>query len=90
MNRVLHFKQTDDRKVYFSSDWHLGHNPKWDVPIWKSRGFNSADEMTSGIIKSINDTIRFDDILFYGGDFCLNSTESQFESYLSRITCNNI
>ncbi len=28
MNRVLHFKQTEESKVYFSSDFHFFHNPK--------------------------------------------------------------
>lgn len=90
MNRILKFKQTDDQKVYWSSDFHLGHNPKWPIPIWKQRGFDSVNEMNYSIIKSINDTVRISDILFFLGDFCLNTTESQFEEFLSRINCQTI
>lgn len=90
MNRVLHFKQTEESRVYFSSDFHFFHNPKWTIPLWKSRGFNSAIEMTDNIIKSINDEVRITDKLFFMGDFCLNTSASQFEELLSRINCQNI
>ena len=90
MNRLLKFKQTDDSKVYFSSDFHLNHNPKWPIPIWKSRGYESVSEMNDAIIKSVNDNVRSTDILFFLGDFCLNTTESQFEEFLSRINCQQI
>ena len=90
MNRQLHFRQTEESKVYFSSDFHFFHNPKWAVPLWKSRGFNSAVEMTDGIIESINDTVRSTDKLFFLGDFCLNTVKSQFEELLSRINCQSI
>lgn len=86
----LIFRETDDQKVYASSDFHLNHDPKWTVPIWKVRGFNSALEMTDGIIESVNKTVRPNDILLFLGDFCLNTTLSQFEELLSRFYCNNI
>ena len=90
MNRMLKFKQTDEQKVYLSSDWHIFHNPKWEVPIWKMRGFNSIEESNESIIKSINDNVRANDILIYLGDMVLNCSESQFESLLSRINCQTI
>ena len=90
MNKLLNFRQTDTQKVYFISDPHFNHNPKWNVPLWKNRGFNSAIEMTDGIIDSINATVDTNDILWMLGDFCLNTNESQFEELLSRINCQNI
>jgi len=90
MNRRLNFRQTEKSKVYFSSDFHLNHNPKWPIPIWKMRGYNSVNEMNDSIIDSINKDIKTDDILWFLGDFCLNTTESQFEEFLSRIFCQNI
>lgn len=90
MNKTLHFKQSDDRKVYLTSDFHLNHSPKWPIPIWKDRGCNSVTEMNDVIIKSINDCVRSTDILFFLGDFVLNCSESQFEEFLPRINCQNI
>jgi len=90
MNRELRIRQTAEQKVYFSSDFHLNHSPKWPVPIWKGRGFESVTEMNDAIIKSINDTVRSTDILIFLGDFVLNCSEAQFEEFLSRINCQNI
>jgi calcineurin-like phosphoesterase family protein len=90
MNKEQRIKQTDNCKVYFSSDFHLNHSPKWPIPIWKGRGFESVTEMNDAIIKSINSSVRSTDILFFLGDFVLNCSESQFEEFLSRINCQNI
>lgn len=90
MNKELRIKQTEEQKVYFSSDFHLNHSPKWPIPIWKGRGFESVTEMNDAIIKSINDVVRSTDILIFLGDFVLNCSDSQFEEFLSRINCQNI
>jgi calcineurin-like phosphoesterase family protein len=90
MNRQLRFQQKHDGQVHFTSDFHLNHNPKWPVPIWKARRFDSVDEMNTAIIDSVNRNVGQDDHLFYGGDFCLNCTEEQFEQFISRIVCKNI
>ena len=87
---MFNFRDTAEQQIYVSSDFHLNHNPKWGNPIWKMRGFTSATEMTDGIIKSINDTVRANDILIFLGDFCLNTTLLQFEDLLSRIACQNV
>lgn len=90
MNTILKFKQTENSRVYLSSDFHLNHSPKWPIPIWKARGYNSVVEMNDAIIDSINSAIRYTDILFFLGDFVLNCSESQFEEILSRINCQRI
>ncbi len=90
MNRTLKLKQTEEQKVYFTSDFHINHNPKWPVPIWKDRGFNSVVEMNDAIITSINNVVRHTDVLIFLGDFVLNCSESQFEEFLSRINCQTI
>ena len=87
---MINIRETPEQKIYVSSDFHLNHNPKWETPIWKMRGFSSATDMTDGIIRSVNDTVRWNDILFFLGDFCLNTTLSQFEELLSRFACQNI
>jgi len=90
MNKVLKLTLHDDMKVFFTSDFHLNHSPKWPIPIWKSRGFDSVSEMNESIIKSINDCVKPTDILFFLGDFVLNCSEPQFEEFLSRINCQTI
>jgi calcineurin-like phosphoesterase family protein len=90
MNKLLKFRQADGSKVWFGSDFHLNHNPKWPVPIWQDRGFSSVEDMNRGILKSINNNIRQTDTLIYLGDFCLNTLEHQFENLLSQIVCGNI
>lgn len=90
MNRELRIRQTPDRRVYFISDTHLNHDPKWKVPLWEARGFESSKAHTDGIIDKINEIVRPNDILFHLGDFCLNTDEHGFNELLARIKCQNI
>jgi len=90
MNKLLKFKQTDDQKVYFVSDTHYNHNPKWPVPLWAQRGYNSVEEMNEDEITQINAIVRPNDILFHLGDITLNCTEEQFEAFIARLNCKNI
>jgi len=90
MNKELKFQQTDNHKVYLSSDFHLNHSPKWPIPIWKMRGFSLVDEMNNAIIGSVNNSVRPDDSLLFLGDITLNCSEFQFEGFISRILCQNI
>lgn len=83
----LNFKETSERKVYFTSDTHLGHKQPF---VWEARGYASADDHTNQIIDTINNIVQPNDILFHLGDFCLNTTYTEFESYISRIQCQNM
>jgi len=90
MNGILKIKQKEDQKVYFTSDLHLNHNPKWKVPLWEMRGFTSAKHHTDFIIDKINELVRPNDILINNGDLCLNTEESGFNELLARIQCQNM
>ena len=83
----LDFDETESQKVYFTSDWHLNH--KLDA-VWKGRGYLSIEEHNNGVIKSINDVVRPDDILFNLGDFCLHSSVDDFERFILQINCKNV
>lgn len=87
MNRVLKLNQTNDQKVYWVSDTHLNHNRDF---VYEARGHKSSQEHTDFVIKRINDTVRWNDILIHCGDFCLNTDEQGLESLLGRIQCQNI
>ena len=90
MNQLLKINQKENRKVYLTSDLHIFHDPIWEIPIWKSRGFSSIEESNAGIIDVINNTVGVDDILINLGDITLNCSEFQFEDLLSRIKCRSI
>lgn len=83
-------KDKEDQKVYITADPHLGHNPKWPVPIWKSRGFSSVTEHDDTLINSYNAHARPNDILIIVGDLCLNTPMDKLNEYLARIQCQNI
>jgi len=85
MKRELKFTDTKDSKLFVTGCPHLGHNPQWEVPMYKMRGYETEKEMTDNIIKSINDTCTCLDTLLVIGDFCLNTTEDQFLSLIGRI-----
>jgi calcineurin-like phosphoesterase family protein len=90
MNKLLKFRQTDEQKVYFVSDLHHCHNPKWKVPLWEQRGYKDVNEMNEDQIETINKIVRPNDILWHLGDLTLNCSEQQFEEFISKIKCQNI
>ena len=79
--------QTENKKVYFVSDTHLGHQQEF---IWGSRGYTSPEHHTNSVIDGINARVRSTDILCMLGDFSLNTTIDDFNDYISRITCQNV
>ena len=89
MIRQLKFN-TKNQNVYFLSDLHWHHDPKWDVPIWKSRGFSSLEESDEYAINKINEIVKPNDVLFSGGDLTLNCSEELFEDFISKLNCQNI
>ena len=71
--------------IYFTSDLHLNHNREF---IWKSRGFNSVDEMNRTIIDNINSLVEEDDSLYILGDLMLNSAKrDESMALLREIKC---
>jgi calcineurin-like phosphoesterase family protein len=87
ISHMMKMKTEENSKVWFSSDFHLGHNKPF---VWEKRGHKNVDECTDYIISTLNEKVKPEDKLFFIGDFCLNTKESQFEGYLSRINCQNI
>lgn len=86
----LKFQETEGQKVYFTTDWHWHHNPKWPVPLWQARGYKSVEEHDTDIIETTNNIVRKNDILINLGDITLNCGETDFESLISQINCQNI
>lgn len=83
---MLNITETSEQKVWFTSDLHLGHQRDF---IWKARGYASADDHTYSVIQSINAHVEPNDILFMGGDLCLNTNIHKLHEYLELIQCQN-
>lgn len=84
--RTLKFT-TAKQNIFFASDFHLSHIRDF---IWKPRGFTSFEEHTKALIDGINATVGENDILFYLGDFSLNSNPPETREYFRSIKCKNI
>lgn len=82
MKEYIKFKDSLECKLYVTGCLHLGHLLEG---VWKSRGYNSPLEHTNGLIRTINETCREQDVLLVLGDFCLNTSEEQFYQYLKDI-----
>jgi len=74
-------------KIFFGSDFHLSHKQPF---IWQARGFNSIEEHANFIIDETNKVVGEDDILFYLGDFSLNSTPDETRAYFRRFKTKHI
>jgi calcineurin-like phosphoesterase family protein len=90
MNKLLKYPWSDKDKHFFTSDWHIYHDPNWPIPIWKSRGYNSSKESAQIIQNTINDKVGKEDILWVMGDLFLNSSDEQCLEWLSGLKCDNI
>lgn len=84
---MLNIRETEEQKIYITSDTHLGHQREF---IWEDRGYENSKQHDDSMIRILNETVRATDILIHLGDFCLNTSPSQFEEFLSRINCQNI
>lgn len=75
-----------NHEVLFWGCLHYRHNPTWEVPIWKRRGYESSAEHDEGIVhnwnsKATEKTVGFllGDIMFgYGG-------EEEFVKLMNRL-----
>jgi calcineurin-like phosphoesterase family protein len=78
--------EAKNHEVLFWGCLHYRHNPKWEVPIWKRRGYESSAEHDEGIVRNWNSkatekTVGFllGDVMFgYGG-------EEEFVKLMNRL-----
>jgi len=57
-----------DHDVLFQGCMHYGHDPNWDTPLWKLRGYNSSREHDEGLIHNWNKKANASTIGFLLGD----------------------
>jgi calcineurin-like phosphoesterase family protein len=84
---MLNIRESEDKKVYITSDLHMGHQKDF---VWKDRGYENPRKHDEGLIDTINEIVRPNDILMMLGDFCLNTTVEQFEKQIESIKCQNV
>lgn len=65
-------------KIWFSSDWHLFHNKEF---IYKSRGFDTIEEMNNRIISNFNECVGEDDLVYLLGDLFLGDNSKIDETF---------
>jgi len=79
--------------IWFSSDFHFGHSniagPK--VSQWSNgyRDFESVEEMNKTLIQTINKYVKYNDILYFLGDFCFGGHKNT-PSYRNSLNCQTI
>lgn len=90
MQKILKFKYEDRHRHFWSSDWHVYHDPSWEVPIWASRGYLNAQDSAERILEKVNSRVGEKDTLWYLGDMFLNSSDEQVLNWLNGLKCRNI
>jgi len=75
-----------DHNVLFWGCLHYGHDPKWDVPIWKTRGYNSSIEHDNGIINNWNNKANKNTVGFLLGDNIFgHNADERLKNLFSRL-----
>ena len=59
--------------IYFTADWHFNHDRDF---VYKSRGFDSVEQMNKAIIEKHNKIVSQLDIVYVLGDLCLGGANS--------------
>lgn len=81
----------EESKFFFISDLHWDHRPKWEIPIWKMRGYNSPEEYNNGIINKWNEVCDHESTVFHLGDLVFNDGDgSKFMSLMNRLNFKNL
>lgn len=79
--------------IYFTSDTHFGHKniSSKNESNWNEgfRDYNSLKEMNEDLVKSINQVVGEDDILYHLGDWSFGGIENIW-NFRKQIRCKNI
>lgn len=75
-----------DHNVLFWGCLHYGHDPKWDVPIWKTRGYNSSIDHDNAIINNWNNKANKNTVGFLLGDNIFgHNADERLKNLFSRL-----
>lgn len=71
-----------EQKVWFGSDWHLGHT---NILRFDKRPFDNIMEHDETIIRNYNELVGENDIFYFLGDFALTRNKFTAELYMSML-----
>jgi len=72
--------------IWFTSDWHFGHNRPFIV---KDRGFPDIISHDEYLLSEFNRMVDYEDIVFHMGDLSFGTTDSCL-TLLKRMKCKNM
>jgi calcineurin-like phosphoesterase family protein len=85
MLKTLKFRGKDT-DFFFGGCLHHNHNPKWPVPLWKQRGFNSVQEHDVHQIKKWNEVCNETSIVFLLGDSIFHDSSGEnFKKLINQL-----
>ena len=73
--------------IWFTSDWHIGHNKDF---LYGKRGFCSIEEHDTQVIKNCNELVKWDDELWILGDLALSGNWHEWDRVYKSIDCRNV
>jgi len=76
----------DENNLFFWGCLHLNHNPQWEVPLWKMRGFNSVKEHNEVIENNWKMSLNNESIIFLLGDTSFGYDAEQYmNDFFNRV-----
>lgn len=83
------------QKLFFTSDTHYNHKnicrgvSEWEDKRFRTRDFNTLDQMNDTIVNNINELVGKDDILIHLGDWSFGGLDS-IPVFRERLLCETI
>lgn len=78
----LHLQYSDDQKIFFTSDLHIGHR---NVLGFCNRPFNDVKDMSDGFIANWNSVVGENDIVFDLGDMFWWDSRHDIRKFVEKL-----
>jgi len=86
MYKTFRFTEVESHNMFYVSDLHIGHDPKWPEPLWVKRGFASVIDHDNGLINRWNDVCDESSIVWNLGDCTFSDPDgNRFMSLMRRL-----
>jgi calcineurin-like phosphoesterase family protein len=85
INKPYKFSTNNYNEILFTSDQHYGHDPKWEIPIWKTRGFKNVGDHDLWL-ESEYSKVTKNSVIFSLGDPALNNTPQKLMTLLNKTS----
>ena len=85
INKPYKLKRSDFDQIYFTSDTHYQHNPQWNIPLWKLRGFSDVLEHDRWLENEYS-MVSEKSIIFHLGDAALNTTPEKMLNLFNKTS----